>query len=199
VNTESGIPAYESVSFSFLTRNLSPDGNRVFFESDDALLPTDTNGKTDVYEWEAEGKGSCETEGGCIYLISSGRSTDPSWFGDASESGDDVFIFTTQQLVPDDRDRLADVYDASVDGGLASQHALAPPTCSTSACQANPPPPPDQTPASASFKGPGNARPAPSARRCPKGKRKVRSAGKVRCVKKRSRQNKRHNNRGGSK
>jgi hypothetical protein len=184
---------------TFLTRNLSADGNRVFFDSLDALVPTDTNGKNDVYEWEAKGSGSCESEsqdGGCIYLISSGTSPDPSFFADASANGDHAFFFTSQQLVPSDHDELVDIYDAGVGGGLAAQHALAPPTCSGAACQANPAPPPDQPFASAAvLPGSGNVHEPPPARKCPKGKRQVRSAGKLRCQK----AHKRHNKRGGSK
>jgi hypothetical protein len=186
---------------TFLTRNLSADGNRAFFDSQDALLPTDTNGVNDVYEWEAKGAGSCESEsqnGGCLYLLSSGTSPDPSYFGDASADGDHAFLFSDQQLVPSDHDQLYDVYDAGVGAGLAFQHALAPPTCTSTACQANPPPPPEQTPASAAFQGPGNVHEGLKARGCPKGKRKVRRAGKVRCQKQ-SKQHKRHNNRGGAK
>jgi hypothetical protein len=184
--------------FTFLTRNLSADGNRVFFESPDALLPTDTNGVQDVYEWEAEGSGSCSEAGGCIYLLSSGTSPDPSYFADASASGDHVFMFTAQQLVPTDRDQLVDIYDAGVGAGLPSQHVLAPPTCAGAACQANSPPPPEQTAASALFSGPGNTRRRSAGRKCLKGKRQVRPAGKVRCQKQ-SKQHKRHNGRGGSK
>jgi hypothetical protein len=189
--------------YPFLTRNLSADGDRVFFDSPDALLPGDTNGVKDVYEWEAKGSGSCKTEsqnGGCLYLISSGASPDPSWFGDASADGDHAFFFTSQPLVPGDRDQLYDLYDAGVGAGLAAQHALAPATCAGVACQVNPAPPPDQPAASANFFGPGNAKKPPAARKCPKGKRKVRRAGKVRCQKARQgKQHKRHSNRGGSK
>jgi hypothetical protein len=209
---------YSGVNFSvggapFLTRNLSANGRRVFFESDDALLPADTNGKSgcpivdkranrsckDVYEWEAKGEGSCESEsenGGCLYLISSGKSPDPSFFLDASENGDHVFFFTHQQLVPGDHDQLEDVYDASVGGGQASPHALTPPTCTGSACVANPPPPPPESLSSSTFSGPGNAKAAPRKRRCPKGKRKVRRKGKVRCVARHHRKrHKRHHRR----
>jgi virginiamycin B lyase len=184
-----------------LPRNLSADGKRFFFQTRDALLPTDTNGVGDVYEWEAKGSGSCESESldhGCIYLISSGTSPDPSLFDDASANGDHVFFFTGQQLVPGDHDELLDVYDAGVGAGLAPQHTLAPPTCSSTACQANPAPPPEQGTASSSFQGPGNAREGSKARGCPKGKRKVRHAGEVRCQKA-HKQHKRHDNRGGSK
>jgi hypothetical protein len=182
-------------------RPLSADGNRFFFQTSDALVPGDTNHVEDVYEWEAKGTGSCESEsqdGGCIYLISSGTDPEESVFLGASKNGDHAFFYSLQQLVPTDQDELIDVYDASVGGGLASQHTLAPPSCDSTACQANPPPPPDQTPASASFHGPGNAHQRPSARKCPKGKRKVRRAGKVSC-KKAHKQHKRHTNRGGAK
>ena len=47
---------------AFLTRNLSEDGSRVFFQTQEALVPQDTNGQTDVYEWEREGEGG---PGGC--------------------------------------------------------------------------------------------------------------------------------------
>jgi NHL repeat len=183
---------------TFLARNLSANGKRVFFDSPDALLPTDVNGVKDVYEWEADGTGSCESAGGCVYLISGGSDPNPSWFADASADGDHAFFFTAQRLVPFDSDQLYDVYDAGVGGGLPSQHPLSPPTCTSLACQANPAPPPEQTPASASFSGPGNSDQRSGPRRCSKGKRKVRRAGKVRCQKQRK-HNKRHNNRGGSK
>jgi hypothetical protein len=189
---------YDPIRTTLLSRNLSADGKRVFFDSPDALLPTDINGVSDVYEWEADGTGSCHTPGGCIYPISSGTSGDLSYFADASANGDHAFFFSDQQLVPFDRDQLYDVYDASVGGGLASQHASAPPTCASTACQANPAPPPEQTPASAAFSGPGNVHESAKARGCPKGKRKVRHAGKVRCQKAHKR-HKRHDNRGGSK
>ena len=40
------------------------DGGRIFFETREALVPSDTNGQTDVYEYEQ----------GHLYLISSGTS-----------------------------------------------------------------------------------------------------------------------------
>jgi hypothetical protein len=198
LGVEGGINLHGILNFTSLTRNLSADGNRVFFESPDALLSTDTNGVKDIYEWEAKGSGSCGTEGGCISLISSGTSPDPSWFADASTDGNHVFFFTSQQLVPSDKDQLYDVYDAGVAAGLPSQHVLAPPTCTSTACQVNPAPPPEQTAASAVFSGPGNAHRRSSAHKCPKGKRRARHAGKVRCQKA-SKQHRRPTNRGGSK
>lgn len=183
------------------SRNLSSDGNRLFFESKDALVARDLDGLTDVYEWEAKGSGSCESEsqnGGCLYLISTGTNLESAHFLDASTDGDHVFFFTKQQLVPTDKDQLYDVYDAGVGAGLTGQHELASATCASTACQANPAPPPDQTPGSAVVSGPGDVhRHLP--RKCPKGKRKVRRAGKVSCRKVHSKHHKRHDNRGGAK
>lgn len=110
-----------------LTRNLSDEGNRVFFQTAESLLPEDTNGQTDIYEWEQEGTNSCaagggDGSGGCLYLISTGRSPSESYFGDASASGNNVFFFTRQSLVAQDRDENADLYDAREDGGFASQN-----------------------------------------------------------------------------
>lgn len=146
-----------------LTRNLSDDGDRVFFESSDPLLPAATNGVQNVYEWEADGSGSCQSSadgGGCLYLLSTGTSPDPSYFADASASGDDAFLFTSQPLVGQDQDQLVDVYDARVDGGLASQNPPAATPCSGEGCK--PPPsvaPPPPTAASVTFAGPGNVSP----------------------------------------
>jgi hypothetical protein len=189
--------------------NLSANGNRFFFNTREAMVPGDTNGVTDVYEWEAKGEGSCESEsqnGGCIYLISSGTDPSGSGFLDASKNGDHAFFFTEQHLVPGDEDQLFDVYDAGIGAGLAAQHALAPPTCAGTACQANPPPPPDPSLASAAYSGPGNAHAGAKGRKCPKGSRKVRQGGKARCRRARhhKRAHKRHANRananrGGSK
>ena len=144
----------------FLTRNISADGDTVFFDSADALLAADTNGVSDVYEWEAEGSGSCDStgvNGGCLYLLTTGTSTRPSFFADASASGGDAFFFTDSQLVPQDADQLVDVYDARVNGGLPSQHPENQPGCTGDACQGPASPPPaDPGSGSSSFAGPGN-------------------------------------------
>jgi hypothetical protein len=133
---------------SVLTRNLSADGNRVFFQTAEALVPQDTNGQTDVYEWED----------GRLYLISTGQSSSPSFFGDASADGDDVFFFTRQALVGQDQDNNIDVYDARVGGGIAAQNPLVPVApCAGEACLAAPGAPPAfSVSSSAAFSGTGN-------------------------------------------
>ncbi|MDX6634947.1 MAG: hypothetical protein QOF06_1150 [Solirubrobacterales bacterium] len=188
-------PAQHTLHFP---RSLSDDGKRLFFDSYDPLLPRDTNGKADVYQWEAaSGANDCEEAGaelyvpasqGCLSLISSGQSPSDSEFLDASPSGDDVFFTTSASLVPQDSG-LIDVYDARVNGGFAQPSRVA--ACEGEACQGPPPPPNDPTPASATFDGAGNVTKAPRTR-CAKGK--VRRKG--RCVaKKHKRATKQHGQR----
>jgi hypothetical protein len=175
-------------------RVLSDDGTRVFFESFEALVPRDTNSTWDVYQWEEEGKGTCkassetfsDASGGCVDLISSGTSTAKSTFLDADPSGDNIFFSTQSSLVKADYG-LNDVYVARVGGGFAVPQPRA--ECEGEACQSPPPPPPSVTPSTESASGPGNVRQGKAKpRRCAKGKRRVKRAGKVRCVKKRSAQ-----------
>jgi hypothetical protein len=149
-----------------LPRNLSQDGERLFFESDEALTPADTNGKRDVYEFESVGSGTCTSSsgayvtgaGGCIYLISNGEGQRGSFFYEAGANGDDVFFTTRNQLVGQDTDGFADLYDARVDGGLAAQNPPAPPPpCSGDGCKGgSTAAPAGQGPGSSSFSGPGN-------------------------------------------
>lgn len=126
------------------TRNVSDDGSRIFFDSSDALVPEDTNGRVDVYEWEA----------GRLYLISSGSSSRNSMFQDASASGDDVFFTTGEQLVRSDTDGLVDLYDARV-GAVTEPVPI--PGCVGDECQGTPSPPPlFDNPSSSVYRGPGN-------------------------------------------
>jgi DNA-binding beta-propeller fold protein YncE len=157
----------------YASRALSADGKRLFFESYDALVPRDTNGAGDVYEWEATGTGSC-TEAdaafsavseGCVYLISSGQSPRESSFIDADPSGENVFFSTLSSLVPQDPG-LVDIYDARVNGGFPVPVPAA--GCEGEACQSPPAPPLDTTPGSLTFSGTGNLASEPQAQLKPK-------------------------------
>jgi hypothetical protein len=171
------------LTFAQTTRNLSSDGNRVFFETPDPLAVNDTNGVSDVYEWEAPKTGTCESNsqnGGCLYLLSSGSSELPSHFADASPSGDDAFVFTAQSLVYQDRDELVDLYDARVNGGIPSQNVPeATPCDGEAACLGSAPSQPLVAAPGTSVSGPGNPKPI----KCKKGFKKVTNKGKERCVK----------------
>jgi Tol biopolymer transport system component len=156
------IPAW--VSSLYQSRYLS-DSGRLFFDSNDALAPSDTNGTEDVYEYEPSGVGGCTNEratfsvrsDGCVDLISSGVSTEESAFVDASENGDDVFFFTSAQLSSTDKDTGRDVYDARVAGGFLAPQP--PPACEGDACQSPVAAPNDRTPGSLTYQGPGNPGP----------------------------------------
>jgi hypothetical protein len=155
------IPTWESELYG--SRVMSDDGTRVFFDSFEALVPRDTNGKEDVYEWEAAAsRAACEAlgaelyvaaSGGCLSLISSGTDAQDSGFVDASPSGDDVFFTTGASLVPQDPGQI-DIYDARVDGGFAPPASVT--ACEGEACQNAPVPAPQLTPSSFSFSGAGN-------------------------------------------
>ncbi len=148
-----------------MPRVLSADGQRLIFQSTDALVASDTNGAQDVYEWETAGKGDCTEEspafskanGGCIALISSGESPVDSLVIDTSPSGEDVFFATAASLLAQDPG-LIDIYDARVGGGLPTP-AGSPAACEGEACQGPFSPPNDPTPASAAYEGPGNPKP----------------------------------------
>ena len=102
------------------------DNGRIFFNADDSLVPADSNGQWDVYEYEPTGVGNCLTSsggtstsrsgGGCVSLLSSGTAEEEAAFFDASVTGDDAFFFTPARLSVLDEDNEIDVYDARVDG-----------------------------------------------------------------------------------
>jgi hypothetical protein len=181
-----------------LPRNLSADGSRVFFETEEALLEGDSNSVMDVYEWEREGSGTCAAgrNGGCLYPISSGVSSEPSYFAQASSSGDDVFFFTRQPLVGQDEDELVDLYDAREDGGIAAQNPPAPavPCLGESCHPAQALVPAAGLPVSQLFSGPGDsapaveatvvAKPKPKSKPKPRSCRKGNAKAKGGCVKK---------------
>lgn len=177
-----GLEFYEDpISDYALIPNLAANGRRAFFESSDPLVAADNDGVQDVYEWEAQGEGSCETPGGCISLISSGQSAHPNYLFGVSKSGNDAFVFTSDLLLPSDPDETPSVYDVRVNGGFSPPPSTAG-ECLGEACQPAAVAPNDPTPASSSFEGAGNVREEATEARCPKGKRKVRRAGKSRCA-----------------
>jgi len=166
------LPGWEHVESRdraiYQSRYLENNG-RLYFNSSDALVPQDTNGKEDVYQYEPEGLAGCTSSsatfsaksGGCVSLISSGSSEKESAFLDASESGGDVFFLTAAKLLPQDVDTSFDVYDAHECTAespclppLPSGHA---PCGSEAECRgASPSLPTFGAPSSTTFSGAGN-------------------------------------------
>jgi hypothetical protein len=142
--TQQGFGA--SLAYSNRSRALSSDGSRVYFDTPNSLVSEDGNGKRDVYQWED----------GRLSLLTGGTSKDDSYFADASETGDDVFVLTRDRLVKADIDANLDMYDVRVGGGFPDASDGAAP-CVGDGCQGSPTPPPaDPDPGSTQFSGPGN-------------------------------------------
>ncbi len=132
-----------------LPRNLSDDGGHLFFTTKEALVPEDSNGVDDIYEYDAAS--------GAVSLISTGTDSTKAYFGDASSAGTDALFITRERLVPLDVDDALDVYDARVGGGLASQYpAPQAPPCTGDACRGASSTPNLAAPASAGLVGKGN-------------------------------------------
>jgi hypothetical protein len=127
---------------SYKPRVLSTGASRVFFDSRDALVSADTNSDDDVYQWEAQGTGSCTRPGGCVALISSGKAVEGAAFADASADGSDAFFLTDGSLVGFDPGSV-DLYDARIGGGFPEPSTPIP--CNGDACQALPADPGDPT------------------------------------------------------
>jgi hypothetical protein len=186
-----GWPSYGAL------RSMSASGARIFFDSEAALVPQDTNGLRDVYEWERPASGSepnntcskssasySEINGGCVYLLSGGQTRDASYFVDADVEGNNVFFDSRGRLVPQAEDENIALYDARVGGGFLELKT----SCTGTGCQGVPPAPPIfATPASVTYEGVGNFEPQPptvekvvvKSTKCKKGE--VRKSG--RCVK----------------
>jgi hypothetical protein len=185
------IPTYQSQLYG--SRVISEDGNRLYFNSFEALVATDVNDEEDVYQWEAPGTGTCTVEdptyhasnGGCVDLISSGQSPQGSELVDISSDGADVFFKTNESLVSQDPG-LRDIYDARVEGGFPPLPPK-PVICQGESCLEQPKAPPAYVTPSSPAAGPGNPvwpKPKPRKKKCRKGTHKVKTkAGKVRCVK----------------
>ncbi len=136
--------------FYYTPRNFSENGSRLFFQSKDALVPHDSNGRQDVYEYED----------GHVYPISDVAGNFDSAFVDASPTGDDVFLTTADRLVPQDQDSRVDMYDARVGGGFPV--SVSPPACDNGdSCKGPVSPQPGVFGASgsATFSGAGNLAP----------------------------------------
>jgi hypothetical protein len=144
---------FGSNGFINITGNhgISENGNSVFFDTPDPLLPGDTNGLRDAYEWR----------NGTVSLVSTGVSKRASFAGDNSLSGNDEFFATAEGLAPGDTDEAYDVYDARVPrpGDQLPPSAVA---CEGAVCQ-GPPSVPQllSQPASEAFSGTGNIEPLP--------------------------------------
>lgn len=180
-NTELDLEPEENTG-GYMNRVLLDNGD-LFFQSEDRLVPEDTNDKTDVYRWNA----------GQLDLISRGYGKENSFYADATPDGSSVFFYTGEHLVTQDFDSAQDLYVARVNGGLSGQNPPLPeqPCFGEGCLDRSPNPPGDVTPGSNGFHGPVNPKPRfAHKKRCGKGKVRKVVKGKKKCVKRKARNGK---------
>jgi hypothetical protein len=105
---------------------ITADGTLIF-ETSNALVSRDTNGRRDIYTWKD----------GVAQLITTGTDADDAFIAAITKDGSTVAFGTAGRLVAQDTDDFIDTYVARVDGGLASQN-VSPPVahpCDGDACQ----------------------------------------------------------------
>jgi hypothetical protein len=100
-------PAGGNGSFEAHYRGTSDDGARVFFETEESLVASDTDSAGDIYE----------RSGGTTTLLSTGpdggNGSQGASFRGASSDGSRVFVETEETLVASDTDSSVDVYERS--------------------------------------------------------------------------------------
>lgn len=135
----SGISDYTSMlATDHPYRAMTDDGSRVFFITNESLLPADANDVVDVYEWT----------NGSLGLVSSGSAeAEGSDYSGSTPDGRTVLIGTGDTLLPRDRDGGdVDLYVARIGGGLPEPSL--PAGCVESCRPASPPARQRPTPAS---------------------------------------------------
>jgi hypothetical protein len=101
-----------SVASSFPS-GASSNGSKVFFTTDERLVPNDVDSRFDVYQ----------RSGGTTTRVSRGQikgnGSFDAFFADASSDGSRVFFFTGEKLVSGDTDASEDVYERA--GGITTR------------------------------------------------------------------------------
>lgn len=121
-NGNSGDPGTSNSGFNRYSnhapQNVSTAGG-VFFATYESFDPADKNGLPDVYEWR----------GGQHRLVSTGREGKTARFVDASEDGGTIFFTTTDAIVPQDKDKVLDLYMTREGAGFPYTPPVETPPC----------------------------------------------------------------------
>ena len=113
-----GAPAAGAAVPSF--KGSSADGSVVFFETEDQLVPGDTDTKRDVYGRSfEEGVGAYVTREVSLGPTG-GNDAYAAQFEGTNDLGDLVFFSTEERLVAEDTDRSIDVYARDLDEGITT-------------------------------------------------------------------------------
>jgi hypothetical protein len=163
------------------------DAGDVFFNTAAALVPTDSNGTQDVYEYN--------NRLAVVRLISPGDGPYKASVSGVSKDGTNVYFATAQPLVSRDTDFGVDIYDARVGGGLPAQSPPAPQVCAGDDCRPTSTNGSEMSPGgSESLRSQGNLKQKRKAKthKCPKGRRAVTKHGTTKCVKAHGKKRKHH-------
>jgi hypothetical protein len=104
-------------------RGVSNDGS-VFFTTFESFDPRDQNGLEDVYEFRR----------GEHRLVSAGAEGQSARFVDATEDGKTIFFTTTDPLVPQDKDKVLDLYMTREGAGYPYTSVETPPCAGVESC-----------------------------------------------------------------
>ena len=110
-------------------RGISADGEIAFFETDEQLVPGDTDTKRDIYERSYdEGVGAYVTRQVSLGPAG-GNDAYPALFEGASASGTRIFFSTEETLVPADTEHRLDVYVRDLEAGTTTLVSQGAPSC----------------------------------------------------------------------
>lgn len=135
-------------------RVIAEGGERIYFETQEALVEEDVNGRIDVYEWRD----------GEVRLVTPGTQDDDAYYFDNSPDGKTVFFATGSRVIPElDRTHFRELYASRVNGGFELPET--PQECKGDACRgAAAKPPARPAVGSTAFDGDGNVKEPRSAR-----------------------------------
>lgn len=95
----------------------SADGSIVFFETEEQLVPGDTDTKRDVYARSFEEAFGAYVTREVSLGPTGGNDAYPAQFEGTTDLGDLVFFSTEERLVAEDTDRSVDIYARDLEGG----------------------------------------------------------------------------------
>jgi len=172
LNFDAGLGGVEPATVHDVVESLTTDGEMVFFESTEGLVPQDGNKTKDVYRWR---------KGAGVALISTGQDLAESAIYGVTPDGSNVIFATRQPLLAgDENGSTVRLYDARVDGGFPPPEEAVTEPCVGDPCQgaaSGEPEPPNV--ASSTLNGGGNV---PPRVHCHKGARRVSRNGRERCL-----------------
>jgi hypothetical protein len=113
-----GAPAATAAVPNF--KGSSADGSVVFFETEDQLVPGDTDTKRDVYARSFEEAFASYVTREVSLGPTGGNDAYPAQFEGTNDLGDVVFFSTEERLVAEDTDRSFDVYARDLDLGTTT-------------------------------------------------------------------------------